>query len=128
MQQISLRIKSLVVLSLCILINQSIFASDPISSSQAINFVGSMKTVCGQVVSAKFLSTNLKGPTFLNLDQPYPDQIFTALIWGTDRQKFAFQPELEFYGKKICVSGVISLYKNKAEIIVTDPSQISVEK
>jgi hypothetical protein len=31
---------------------------------------------------------------FLNLDQPYPREVFTVLIWGSDRAKFG-TPEVD---------------------------------
>ena len=50
--------------------------------------LGQKATVCGIVASATFLSRSKGQPTFLNLDQPYPRQIFTAVIWGKDREYF----------------------------------------
>ena len=104
-----------------------LYSTEKLQANQAINYVGTTQTVCGRVVSPKNLSGHPKAPTFLNLDQPYPNQVFTALIWGSDRFKFSYQPELKLNGKAICVSGVISNYKGKAQIIVTDPSQIDAD-
>jgi DNA/RNA endonuclease YhcR with UshA esterase domain len=95
-----------------------------ISASEAASYVGQTKTVCGAVASSKFASSTKGSPTFLNLDRPYPNQVFTALIWGTDRAKFKEPPEVTFQGKRICVTGSIQLYNDKPEIIVNDPSQI----
>jgi hypothetical protein len=33
-------------------------------------------------------------PTFLNLDEPNPKEVFTILIWGSDRAKFG-TPEMK---------------------------------
>jgi hypothetical protein len=79
------------------------------------------------VASSSYAEKTHRSPTFLNLDEAYPHQIFTALIWGDDRPGFDPPPE-SLKGKRICVSGEIRLYKGKAEIIVASPSQIkSVE-
>ena len=91
---------------------------------QAPDHVEEMATVCGIVASATF-AARLKGaPTFLNLDTPYPDHIFTALIWGSDRRKFR-QPEVQYRGKRLCVTGRIKMFRGRPEIIVKEPSQIS---
>src|SRR5262245_23745825 len=95
-----------------------------ISASEAASYLGQTKTVCGTVASSKFASSSNRSPTFLNLDRPYPNQVFTAVIWGSDRAKFKEPPELIFQGKHICVTGLIQLYKDKPEIVVSDPSQI----
>src|SRR5439155_11463312 len=76
-------------------------ASESISASQAASSVGQTKTVCGVVVSSKFAKDSNRSPTFLNLDRPYPKQVFTAVIWGTDRSKFKEAPEVTFQGKRI---------------------------
>ena len=98
-------------------------AADQIFPLEAANHVEEQSTVCGVVVSAKYAISTRGSPTFLNLDKPYPNHIFTALIWGVDRPKFTFPPE-NLEGNCICVSGLINLYKDKPQIIVADPAQI----
>ena len=61
-----------------------ITAQETITAADAENYVGQKATVCGIVVSATFSGRSKGQPTFLNLDQPYPRQIFTAVIWGKD--------------------------------------------
>ena len=101
--------------------------STSISAAEAANHEGESARVCGQVASAKYATETRKQPTFLNLDRPYPNHVFTALIWGSDREAFPYAPE-GLQGKRICVKGVIELYKGKAEIIVSGPEQIQVRK
>jgi DNA/RNA endonuclease YhcR with UshA esterase domain len=62
----------------------------------------------------------------LNLDKPYPNQIFTIVIWGNNRSKFG-TPEDNYKGKRICVSGKITAYAGLPEIAVDDPKQIRTE-
>ena len=96
-----------------------------VAPAEAIHHVGQTATVCGRVVSAKYV-TKGRQPTLLNLDQPYPNQVFTAVIWGEVRPKFKQPPET-LEGKSICVTGAISAYKGKAEMVVEDPGQIAVQ-
>jgi len=98
-----------------------------ISAGEAAAYVGQTETVCGVVASSKFAQTSNRSPTFLNLDRPYPNQVFTAVIWGADRGKFKESPEVAFQGKRICVNGPIQVYRDKPEIIVTSPSQIRLD-
>jgi len=79
--------------------------------------------VCGKVASAKYAESSRRSPTFLNLDEPYPNQVFTAVIWGDARPKFKTAPEL-LKGHAVCVTGTITLYKGRAEMEVSDPTQI----
>ena len=43
----------------------------------------------------------------MDLDEPYPRQIFTILIWGSDRPKFG-EPEVKYENKKVCATGLIT--------------------
>ena len=98
-----------------------------ISPADAHKYVGEKKTVCGQVASATYAARSRRQPTFLNLDRPYPNHIFTVVIWGSDRNKFKTPPETLFKAKTICVTGVIDVYRGKPQIIVRDPSQIVIK-
>src|SRR2546425_11283820 len=77
-----------------------------LSPVDAPSHVGKTATVCGVVASARYASNLRMQPTFLNLDEPYPNQIFTVVIFGDDRPKFG-TPEKSLQGKRICVTGVI---------------------
>ena len=100
-------------------------AADPIPAAEAGKHIGEHASVCGVVASAKYARGSRGAPTFLNLDHPYPNQVFTGLVWGADRHRFSTPPET-LLGKNICVTGVISSYRGKPQIIIADPSQIEV--
>jgi DNA/RNA endonuclease YhcR with UshA esterase domain len=95
----------------------------PLAPDEAARHVGESATVCGVVASATYASRSNAQPTFLNLGKPYPDQIFTAVIFGKDRSKFGTPETLR--GKHVCVTGEIRLFQGKPEIILTDPKQLS---
>jgi DNA/RNA endonuclease YhcR with UshA esterase domain len=56
-----------------------------------------------------------------------PQQVFTVVIWGSNRDKFSPPPE-QLQGKKIEVKGVITVYRDKPQIEATDPLQIKVKE
>jgi hypothetical protein len=62
--------------------------TNKITAAEAKDHVGETRTVCGKVASTHFAAKSKGQPTFLNLDEPYPKEVFTILIWGTDRAKF----------------------------------------
>jgi hypothetical protein len=98
-----------------------------LTPTQAKNHIGENGTVCGTVVSTHYAARTKGNPTFLNLDEPYPNQIFTILIWGSDRSKFG-NPETKYENKKVCATGLIKDYRGVPEIIADDPSQIAIQK
>ncbi len=98
-------------------------AQQKLLPSEAKAHVGEPATVCGTVASSRFAASTKGQPTFLNLDKPYPSQVFTVLIWGESRSKFG-SPESEYKDKRICVTGTITEYRGVPEIVVSDPKQI----
>ncbi len=105
-----------------------LLAGEVITTSQAIQYVGTNQTVSGRVVSVRYAAGSKGKPTFLNLDKPYPEQIFTVVIWGSDRSKFPEPPEKLYQGKKIRVTGLIKVYRGIPEITISSPEQIEVEE
>lgn len=102
----------------------TVWSADFLRSQEAAAHVGETATVCGVVASTNYAVRSKGQPTYLNLVRPYPNQIFTVLIWGSDCPKFG-APEAVLMGKSICATGTIKEYRGKPEIIATDPKQIT---
>jgi endonuclease G, mitochondrial len=79
--------------------------------------------VCGLAVSTK-LSKN--GHTFINLDQSFPNQIFSATIWKSNSVNFSYQPHIELINKKVCFTGKVTLNKNTPTMDITNEKAIKI--
>ena len=99
--------------------------SAELTALQAAEHIGATATVCGTVVSANYAVRTKGQPTFLNLDRPSPQQVFTILIWGSDRPTFG-TPEVQFMRKKLCATGKIESYKGQPQIVANDPRQLTL--
>ena len=64
--------------------------------------------------------------TFLNVGGNYPKAPLTLVIWNDVRKQFKYMPEVIFKGKAICSYGKIILYKDKPEIVISNPNQIRI--
>jgi hypothetical protein len=102
------------------------WAATWLAAQDAANHIGEVATVCGTVASTNFAIRSKGQPTYLNLDRPYPNQVFTILIWGSDRPKFG-TPETTLMGKRVCATGTIKEYRGKPEIVATDPRQLTTQ-
>jgi endonuclease G, mitochondrial len=80
------------------------------NTSQARLKEGQTVSIVGKVVSTKYLPKSQS--TFLNLDQSFPNQIFTVSIWKDGRRNFSYRPEIELDGKYIVVTGKVTFDKN----------------
>ena len=66
-----------------------------------------------------------KGNMFLNMGGKYPNQVFTAFV--PSKNAAEFRDAQRYEGKIISVTGKISLYKGKPEIVVNSASQLKIE-
>jgi hypothetical protein len=120
--------RSLVVLAFYFLIIPALQAqAKRLNTAEARHHIGDRATVCGKVVSTHCANSSKGEPTFLNLDEPYPKEVFTILIWGSDREKFG-TPADEYKGLRVCVTGKITSYRGRPEIVATERGQIEIHK
>jgi len=115
----------LATLAFVLLATASAMGQKTLTATEAKDHIGEQSTVCGKVVSTMFAEKSRGSPTFLNFDKPYPDQIFTLVIWGSDRSKFG-DPETTYRGKRVCVTGKISAYKGVPEVVANEPAQVKL--
>lgn len=97
-------------------------SAQSIKAADAKAHVGENATVCGIVASEHTASSSRGEPTFINLDSPYPDQIFTILVWGDDRKNVGELPRLK---SRVCATGLIKDYRGVPEIVVRSSGQFS---
>jgi len=120
-----------IIILLLFIVHPAIYpshAQESISPEDAPKHIGENQTVCGTVASTFYYFKGKGKPTFINLNKPYPGQIFTILIWGSDRDKFEAAPEKMYKDKNVCVSGEIISFKGTPEIVVKNPSQIKFKQ
>ena len=87
---------------------------------------GDSVTVCGLVADLRYFENAKNQPTLLNIGAAFPDNKLTAVIWGDVRKEFK-QPVDEFKGKQVCITGIITIYKEKLQIIIDKPDQIIIQ-
>lgn len=101
-------------------------APTTIDIKDAAKHVGEKVTVCDKITGGRYL------------DQPditlvamgggeFPDSPLTLVILPADKAKFKTKMEEELKGKKVCVTGTITQYQDRPQIVLTDPAQIKVQ-
>jgi DNA/RNA endonuclease YhcR with UshA esterase domain len=90
------------------------------TAAESAKHVGETATVTDRVDG---VHQSGKGNIFLNMGGKYPNQAFTAFIPSSSAAQFSNPQQYE--GQTVAVSGKITLYRGKPEIIVNSPSQIS---
>jgi len=101
-------------------------AQQKLTAAAATAHVGERATVCGRVAGVHHAISSKGQPTFINLDQPYPNQLFQIVIFGNDLANFENPPQ-KYSGKKVCVTGTIQIFKVAPEIVAHDSSAIELQ-
>ncbi len=122
-----MKLKSLTTVGLVFFAMSAFAQAKKLAAAEAKDHIGEQATVCGRVASTRYAATTRGKPTFLNLEKPYPSQLFTVLIWGETREKFG-TPEEKYRDKQVCVTGTITEYRKAPEIVVSEPQNIEMQK
>ncbi len=93
-----------------------------IAAADAKTHVGQTVTVEGAVGN---VYTARSGMTFIDIGGRYPDNAFAAVIFTDDAGKFPNVKALD--GKTVAVTGPVSLYKGKPEIILKTADQVKAK-
>ncbi|PWS28737.1 hypothetical protein DHW03_02525 [Pedobacter yonginense] len=94
-----------------------------ILAKDAKDYIGKTVTICDSVYSTKALDKI----TLINLGGAYPKELLTLVVNKEDVAKFSSEPASMYLGNKICVTGIITEFKGKTQIVVTEPKQIVVK-
>ncbi|MCX2574956.1 hypothetical protein [Pedobacter sandarakinus] len=115
--------KKLLILVFAVFSSYLLKAQTLVLSKDAKASVGKTVTICDSVYSTK----GLENLTLINLGGAFPKELITVVINKPDIGKFASEPASMFLGNNICVTGVVTEYKGKFQIVVTEPKQIVVK-
>jgi hypothetical protein len=94
-----------------------------ILAKDAAQYVGKSVSVCDSVYGTKALEKL----SLINLGGAYPKELLTIVVNKEDQAKFTSEPASMFMGNNICVTGVVTEFKGKYQIVVTEPKQIVVK-
>jgi hypothetical protein len=93
-----------------------------ITPANAKAYVGQTVTVEGAVGN---IATGRAGTTFIDVGGRYPDNSFAAVIFAADKSKF---PDVQALGgKTVDITGAVSLYRGKPEIILKSADQMKAK-
>ncbi len=93
-----------------------------IAYTDAPNHIGDLASVQGTLVDAY---TSASGTVFLDFCKSYKGCPFSGVVFADDVKKFG---DLSKYaGQAVTLTGKITSYQGQAEIVLSDPSQLSIK-
>jgi DNA/RNA endonuclease YhcR with UshA esterase domain len=91
-----------------------------ITVAEAKNHIGANAVVTGVIAEVNKAEKLVR----LNFEKPFPDNVFTAVIFARNTNDF---PEVDkLKGKTVEVSGKVADYRNRPQIVVNTTNQIKV--
>jgi opacity protein-like surface antigen len=119
--------KTKVLLAIIVsLISNYVFSQKQITAEEAINNIGETVTICDKISDARFLESSPGKFTLLNIGGRFPNQKLTIVISEVNRNNFPLRPEIFYLNKSVCVSGKVTLYRQKPQIQISGPGSITV--
>ncbi|WP_310558490.1 hypothetical protein [Flavobacterium sp.] len=104
------------------------FSQDTITTLKVRDYMDKEVCVIGKVASFKIASEG-KNTNYINIDKPYPENIFTVVISNNHLEKLNIKIE-DLKNKNILIKGKITTYKNDPKQIpqIYNPVSIAVKK
>ncbi len=104
------------------------YSSAAVSATAACVGIGDAAGLIGEdaCISGRVLRvyTSRSGNTFLDFCTDYRQCPFTSVIFKPDREKFGDLDTLR--GRRVEIRGLVTMYQERAEIIIRNPGQIRV--
>lgn len=107
-------------------------AKDTITAEAASKKIGEEVIIKANVVTVFYAKSSTGKPTFLNLNQPFPNNPIAVIIFENDLKKLNLNAQ-QYLGKKIIVKGNVHYYKdeekpykNKASITIYNKEQLVI--
>lgn len=114
----------LLITSICL---WQISFSQTVPLESVTSYVGKTITVCSKVQST-FVAKGEKKTTYLSFGQAFPNATFTAVIFEGDLANFKYTPSEYLKDKQVCLTGKITIYKDKPQMIISSEGQIKLEE
>ncbi len=113
--------------TLCIiLLSQFIYTQKLVPIDSISGHIGQTIKVCDKVAGT-FVTKSDKPLTYLNLGADYPKAKLTIVIFQKDLVNFPLTPSDHYKGMNICITGEVSVYKDRLQIIANKPDQIEIK-
>lgn len=109
-----------------ILLSHFIYAQKLVPIDSISTYIGENIKVCDKVAGS-FVTKSDKPLTYLNLGADFPNTKLTIVIFNKDLINFPLTPSDHYKGMNICITGELTIYKDRPQFIANRPDQIEIK-
>lgn len=113
-------------LGILLFITSLSYSQEIINLENIAKYDGEVVTVCDTVQST-FKTKGDKKVVYLNFGKSYPNHTFTAVIFESSLSYFSYDPVAFLKGKTICITGKVTLYKGKPQMVLLNEKQLIIK-
>ena len=114
--------KNLLLIAIITFSFLKVTSQETYNSDEAHQHIGETITICDTIVEV----AKANDTYFLNFGKPYPNQTFTAVIFNEYVSNFTYDLKT-LENKKVCITQEVTEYKNTAQFVLEDESEIEIE-
>lgn len=115
--------KKIIVVIAVLFISISAFSQTKIAVDDVAKHIGDSGTVCSKVYGVK----KTEKITFINIGDAYPNSPLTVVLFAKDYANFPEDISKMYNNKSVCITGIISEFKGKVQIVISKPADLVVE-
>lgn len=116
----------ILVISICVFFTQLVYCqSDTLKATQAKDFVGKEIIVKDIIAGARLFDRPDKKTFLINLAESYPNTPLTVVLY--DQNYLDLESKGDLTGKTITVKGLVSIFNEKIQIVITDIKNILIK-
>lgn len=118
-----IRVSGVLFLLMCTIIISVIFFVNPSDDEKIVKKFNLYENseICGKMVEIRPFNKGI----FLNFDDKYPNQAFSALILDEEVQRFDSKTIKQFLDQEVCILGKIEKHNGHPQILIKSLEQIS---
>jgi hypothetical protein len=117
--------KNLLICVIVLLANVCLAQTDTLKAAQAKEYIGKEIIVKDIIAGARLFDKPDKKTFLINLAERYPNTPLTVVLY--DEAYLKLEPKADIEGKTITVKGLVTLFNEKIQIVISDLKNIKIQ-
>lgn len=118
--------KNLITIAIVLFKFNPLYSQNLISIDSLSSNLNKVVTICDSVASYN-VSKGKDPNIYISLGKPFPDQKLSIVIFTHSKDTFSYNPPQYLLNRKVCVTGKLTEYKGRKQIIWNRETRLKVK-